>query len=142
MWYSSAGTDTIKGAALKKRISFLDTILVGCAQGLAVIPGISRSGITESTLLIRGYTPKEAVRLSFFMSIPMIFLSISTFFLIEGFGTLTISIAIAGIMAAFIASFFTMNVMLILAEKVKFYYFNIAIGFLAILPFVAQMVVG
>jgi undecaprenyl-diphosphatase len=140
MWYSSTGTDTTKGTALKKRISFLDTILVGCAQGLAVIPGISRSGITESTLLIRGYTPKEAVRLSFFMSIPMIFLSISTFFFLEGFGTLTLTIAIVGITAAFIASFFTMNVMLILAEKVKFYYFNIAIGLLAILPFVMQMV--
>jgi len=140
MWFSSQSPETIKGTVLKKRISFPNTVLVGCAQGLAVIPGISRSGITESTLLIRGYTPQEAVRLSFFMSIPMIFLSISTFFLLEGFGTLTVLVAIVGITAAFIASFVTMNFMLILAEKVKFYYFNIAIGFLAITPYVMQMV--
>lgn len=142
MWFSSPVNGTSGTPALKKRISLRDTILVGCAQGLAVIPGISRSGITESTLLLRGYSPKEAVRLSFFMSIPMIALSISTFFLLEGFGTLTPSIAAIGITAAFIASFVTMNTMLVLAEKVRFYIFNIAIGLLAILPFALQLAFG
>jgi len=139
MWYSSPATGSADAPALKKRISLPDTILVGCAQGLAVIPGISRSGITESTLLLRGYSPKEAVRLSFFMSIPMIVLSISTFFFLEGFGTLTISVAAIGITAAFLASFITMNTMLVLAEKVRFYIFNIGIGMLAVLPFALQV---
>ena len=140
MGYSSKAAGTVTAAAPDKRISFSDTVLVGCAQGLAVMPGISRSGITESTLLLRGYSPKDAVRLSFFMSIPMIALSISTFFFLEGFGTLTITIAAVGITAAFLASFVTMNTMLILAEKVRFYFFNIGIGLLAILPFVIQVV--
>jgi|WetSurMetagenome_2_1015567.scaffolds.fasta_scaffold36278_5 undecaprenyl-diphosphatase len=142
MWGSSRKTGEKSGSALKKKISLTDTILTGCAQGLAVIPGISRSGITESTLLIRGYTPYEAVRLSFFMSIPMIALSISTFFLIEGMGTLTLQVIVLGIAAAFIASIVTMRVMLYAAEKVQFYYFNIAIGLLAMVPLAFQLISG
>ena len=139
MWSSSKKTTVDSGSVLKKRISFKDTILAGCAQGLAVIPGISRSGITESTLLLRGYSPYEAVRLSFFMSIPMIVLAISTFFFIEGTGTLTLPVVLIGIGAAFVASIVTMRIMLYAAEKVRFYLFNIAIGLLAMVPFAFQL---
>ena len=141
MWGSSRNaSNKQRDPELKKRITFTDTVITGCAQGLAVMPGISRSGITESTLLLRGYTPHEAIRLSFFMSIPMISLSIMTFFLLEGFGSITLMIAIAGICAAFVASFAMMNFMLMITEKVKFYYFNIAIGLLAMIPFVMQLI--
>ena len=142
MWSSSRRNGGNPDSALKKKISFKDTVLAGCAQGLAVMPGISRSGITESTLLLRGYTPYEAVRLSFFMSIPMIALSIGTFFLIEGTGSLTIPVILIGIAAAFVASIVTMRVMLYAAEKVRFYYFNIAIGLLAMVPFAFQLITG
>lgn len=140
MWISSqkvSGQNTLK---LKNRITLPDTVLTGCAQGFAVIPGISRSGITESTLLLRGYAPHEAIRFSFFMSIPMVILAIGTFFLLEGFGTLTLPIAVAGITSSFIASFAMMNFMLKIAEKAKFFYFNIAIGLLAITPFLVQII--
>jgi len=142
MWGSSRKNGEKSGATLKKKISLTDTVLTGCAQGLAVVPGISRSGITESTLLLRGYSPYESVRLSFFMSIPMIALSICTFFFIEGFGTLTLPVILLGIVAAFIASIVTMRVMLYAAEKIKFYYFNIAIGLLALVPFAFQLIYG
>jgi len=141
MWVSSRNaSNKWRDPELKKRITFTDTIISGCAQGLAVMPGISRSGMTESTLLLRGYTPHEAIRLSFFMSIPMITLSIATFFLLEGFGSITPMVAIAGICASFIASFTMMNFMLMITEKVKFYYFNIAIGLLAMTPFIIQII--
>lgn len=47
-----------------------DSLLVGAAQGLAILPGISRSGMTSSVLLFRQYDPPEAFRLSFLLSIP------------------------------------------------------------------------
>ncbi|MFC7058362.1 undecaprenyl-diphosphate phosphatase [Halovenus salina] len=47
-----------------------DSVLVGAAQGLAILPGISRSGMTSSVLLFRRYDPPEAFRLSFLLSIP------------------------------------------------------------------------
>ena len=140
MWVSSCKVSGPVNPGLKSRITLLDTIITGSAQGLAVMPGISRSGITESTLLLRGYTPSEAIRLSFIMSIPMVILAIGTFFLLEGIGSLTIPVALAGIAASFIASFAMMNFMLALAQKAKFYYFNIAIGLLAMTPLLFQII--
>ena len=49
---------------------WLDSIIVGSAQGFAVIPGLSRSGLTISALLVRKFDTREALTLSFLMSIP------------------------------------------------------------------------
>ncbi|MEZ4606177.1 MAG: undecaprenyl-diphosphate phosphatase [Deinococcales bacterium] len=50
-----------------KDLSFMDAILGGLAQGIAIIPGISRSGITISTMLWRGATGELAAYFSFLM---------------------------------------------------------------------------
>ncbi|NPB09032.1 MAG: undecaprenyl-diphosphatase UppP [Thermodesulfobacteria bacterium] len=47
-------------------------LTIGCAQGLAVIPGTSRSGITMATGLLLGLTRAEAARFSFLLSAPII----------------------------------------------------------------------
>ncbi len=59
--------------ARKKTISRMDAFLIGCAQAVAILPGVSRSGSTISTGLLRGLNEKEAVRFSFLMAIPIIF---------------------------------------------------------------------
>lgn len=50
--------------------TLLDAVLVGILQGLAVLPGVSRSGTTVSALLLRGHEGPAALRLSFVLSIP------------------------------------------------------------------------
>lgn len=47
-----------------------DAVLVGVLQGVAVLPGVSRSGTTTGALLLRGYGATDAFRLSFLLSIP------------------------------------------------------------------------
>jgi undecaprenyl-diphosphatase len=47
-----------------------DAIMIGLAQCLALIPGISRSGATISAGLLRGFERVTATRLSFFLAIP------------------------------------------------------------------------
>lgn len=49
-----------------------DSIVMGLAQGIAIIPGLSRSGSTISALLCRGIGREEAFRFSFIASIPAI----------------------------------------------------------------------
>ena len=49
-----------------------DAILVGIAQGLAIIPGISRSGSTIACLLLRGLDGEAAARFSFLLALPAI----------------------------------------------------------------------
>jgi undecaprenyl-diphosphatase len=50
----------------------LDAVLIGFAQLLAVLPGISRSGMTISTGLARGFNQIEAARFSFLLGVPAI----------------------------------------------------------------------
>src|SRR5437899_1285306 len=54
------------------QVTFLDSIVVGVAQALAVIPGVSRSGITMTAGLFRGMTRETSARFSFLLSTPMI----------------------------------------------------------------------
>lgn len=55
-----------------RTISNKNSFLVGCFQALALVPGVSRSGITISGGLILGLKREEAVRFSFLLSIPII----------------------------------------------------------------------
>ena len=56
-----------------KSLRIRDAILIGLAQAVALLPGISRSGATISAGLFRGLDRGDAVRFSFLMSVPIIF---------------------------------------------------------------------
>lgn len=61
---------------IKKRrleeVSLRDSLIVGISQALAIIPGVSRSGITMTAGLMTGMKRETAARFSFLMSIPII----------------------------------------------------------------------
>jgi undecaprenyl-diphosphatase len=52
-------------------MKWLDALLIGLGQALAIFPGISRSGATISTAMLRNFDRKHAGRFSFLMSIPI-----------------------------------------------------------------------
>ena len=51
-------------------VTWKDTLIIGIAQCLALIPGVSRSGATMSAGLLRDFDRVTVTRLSFFLSIP------------------------------------------------------------------------
>ncbi len=53
-------------------ISWKDALVVGLAQALAIIPGVSRSGVTITAALFRGMHRHSAAHFSFFLSAPII----------------------------------------------------------------------
>jgi len=55
-----------------KSASILDVLLVGIAQAIAVVPGLSRSGTTIAAGMSRGFDRAFAVKFSFFLSIPAV----------------------------------------------------------------------
>ena len=66
-------TDLVpKGGKTEKTARVTDVLFVGLMQGLAVVPGLSRSGMTISGGLFRGFDRRFAFRLSFLMSLPAI----------------------------------------------------------------------
>jgi undecaprenyl-diphosphatase len=62
----SRGTRAIEDAGWQ------DAVFIGCAQAVSLVPGVSRSGITISAGLFRGYTRESAARFSFLLSTPAI----------------------------------------------------------------------
>jgi undecaprenyl-diphosphatase len=56
-----------------KSIGFADVILIGVFQAFALMPGVSRSGITMTAGLLRGLNRMSAARFSFLLSVPVIF---------------------------------------------------------------------
>ncbi|HEV2250502.1 MAG TPA: undecaprenyl-diphosphate phosphatase [Candidatus Limnocylindria bacterium] len=55
-----------------ERASLVDAVVIGAAQALALLPGISRSGITISAGLFRGLERGDATRFSFLLATPII----------------------------------------------------------------------
>jgi undecaprenyl-diphosphatase len=49
-----------------------DALLVGCAQAVSLVPGVSRSGVTITAALARGFRREDAARFSFLLATPVI----------------------------------------------------------------------
>lgn len=56
-------------------INWTDVFIIGCAQAIAIAPGVSRSGMTIVAALMRGLNRDAAARFSFLMAIPVIVLA-------------------------------------------------------------------
>jgi undecaprenyl-diphosphatase len=54
-----------------RTVTLRDAMLIGCAQALAIVPGVSRSGSTISMALFLGYRREEAARFSFLLATPI-----------------------------------------------------------------------
>jgi len=116
-----------------------EMLVVGLAQGLAIIPGISRSGTTIGTMLIEGINEEESLRGSFLLSIPAVIggnILIIIIDLIRGeasFEGIPWYGMILGVVISAIVGFVTIDLFLRLAKKVNFGWFCIAIGALALI---------
>lgn len=55
-----------------RQITFKTLMLIGCAQALAIMPGVSRSGITITAALLLGLSRSASARISFLLSAPII----------------------------------------------------------------------
>lgn len=64
------GRRSLGGARKREDLRMRDALLLGVVQGVSVLPGMSRSGLTIATLLWRGLSIREALVVSFLMSVP------------------------------------------------------------------------
>lgn len=110
-----------------KPITKRSALYMGLAQGLALLPGISRSGSTLVCGLLVGVEKNEALDFSFLMSIPIIIASA----VYESFKLFSAQITInwLGIFVVMITSFtfgiLSIKIMLKLVKKNKLYFFSI-----------------
>ena len=64
-----------RGSINLKNHNYSDSILIGLSQAFAIMPGVSRSGITISTALLSGWERSDAAKFSFLLGIPAISLA-------------------------------------------------------------------
>ena len=118
-----------------------DSSKSGLIQGIAILPGISRSGFTVSTILFEKYDQDQSLKLSFLMSVPVVLASIGMDIIFgEGsvFGTIDIFTILIITAVSFIVGYLSMELLLKIAQKINFSYFCILYGvlsFLIIIPF-------
>lgn len=112
-----------RGRKNAKSATVLDAVVVGCAQALGTLPGISRSGITISTGMLRGFDRTFAVRFSFIMSLPAVFGATLLELLdaIEaGIDTAMIPMYLVGMVVSGVVGYFSIRLVNLLADKGKF----------------------
>lgn len=108
-------------------IRTLDAIIIGFAQGLAIVPGISRSGSTIVGALSRGLNREDAARFSFVLSIPTILgagLYHSRTLIHGSWDAIAWSSLLAGTLAAFVAGYVAIKVLLRILQQGKLHYFS------------------
>ena len=120
-----------------KKVNYKNAFVIGIAQAIAMIPGISRSGATISTSVLLGNDKSKAARFSFLMVIPLIFGKIAKDILSgELFtGNHNLTSLSVGFIAAFIAGIIACTWMIKLVKNSKLTYFAIycsIVGIIAI----------
>jgi undecaprenyl-diphosphatase len=139
-----AGAAGLKG---KDEIRWPDALIIGVLQGVAIIPGVSRSGATLSGALSRRLTRDFAARFSFLLSIPAILgaLVLQVKDLVDpaegaaaagnGIGALPI---IVGTLTAAVVGFFSVRLMLKIVRERSLLGFAVYTGILGVLVLIDQ----
>ena len=116
----------------KNQLTLKIVLIVGLFQTLALLPGISRSGITISSLLLLGINQKDAIKFSFLMAVPLILgASLLTLNLIE-ISYLHFTAIIISFIFGWIAIYLTEN----LLQNKKYWVFSFYCFIISILTFI------
>jgi undecaprenyl-diphosphatase len=110
-----------------KKVGILSSIIIGLAQMVAILPGISRSGSTMSAALFLKISPVQAARFSFLLSIPVIAGAtlLATCKLIADGTTIGYLQIVIGIAISAIAGYVAIKLLLRIMEKGKFSWFSL-----------------
>jgi len=110
-----------------KKVTFLNAVIIGISQAIAMLPGISRSGATISTSVLLGVDRTRAAKFSFLMVVPLILGKVGKDILGGeiNFGSADIVPLIAGFFAAFFSGLLACTWMISLVKKSKLSYFAI-----------------
>ncbi|MEI7903863.1 MAG: undecaprenyl-diphosphate phosphatase [Candidatus Firestonebacteria bacterium] len=122
-------SDRIKsGAKSSSKTTFIDALIIGVAQGIAIIPGISRSGATIVSGIYRKLDKQFAMEFSFLLSIPAITGAVILqlrHVAKNGAGSIELLPYICGFCAAAIVGYLTIRLVLNFLLQQKLYIFSI-----------------
>ena len=110
---------------------------IGLAQSIAIIPGISRSGMTISTAMLLGLSSKNAARFSFMLAIPAISgAGILTLMDFNGGFDLPSEVIFTSLLSSFVVGIFSLKLLMSLLNVGKFHLFGLyclVVGFITLI---------
>ena len=128
-----------RGHKTARTATVVDALLVGCAQAVAVIPGLSRSGSTIAAGMALGFDRNFAVRFSFLLSMPAVLgATLLKVIDVAQEGTVdpaVLPIYLVGMVVAGVVGYFSIQLVKLLAQKDKFgkfAYYCWAVGLITI----------
>ena len=134
-----------KNSRKTEKVGFFHAIVMGCMQGIALLPGVSRSGSTLAGSLLSGLDRKTGAKFAFMMSAP----AIAGALLLEGkdaiengwISDLAIVPTIVGVFVAGVTGYFAIRFMLKLMVKVSLNWFALYVAILGVV-FLAMQLFG
>jgi len=108
-------------------VSLKQLVIMGVFQGLSIVPGVSRSGVTIATGLAQNVKMSDSIELSFLMGVPVIFIA-ALYKLassISGLDAGIIFMTFLGLITSFIVGLYSIKIMLGILSKKGFYPFMI-----------------
>ena len=113
-----------RGRKNARSATMVDALLVGCAQAVGTLPGISRAGITISAGMLCGFDRSFAVRFSFLMSLPAVLganiLEVADAVQAGGVDTSRLPMYLVGMVVSGVVGYFAIRLVNLLANKGKF----------------------
>jgi len=136
-------SERLRPKKAKDTLTYPGALLIGTMQGIAILPGISRSGSTIAGALFTGIDRKAAADFSFLLSIPAILGSVVLQvpdMVSGGVGEIQWGCVIAGMLAAAASGYFAIRAMLHIVKKKRLKGFAIYVAALGVLVLFDQFV--
>ena len=129
---------TADGGKRPRQVSYSNAFIIGICQGIATLPGLSRSGTTITACLLSGFERRFAVKYSFLLSIPAILGALVL--QLKDIGSIRVTSAqvgnyLVGMLVAAFVGYICIKTMLVIVKNRKFKYFAIyclAVGALSV----------
>lgn len=120
----------------KREITPMRALIIGIGQAIALLPGVSRSGMTTSTAMLTQADPADAMRFSFLMFVPIatlvMLIGIPEILAQPDFGEYAISYLVAIVVSGFV-TFYAMRLVKLVLKSRKYHWFSLYCATLGIL---------
>ncbi|MDC7220468.1 MAG: undecaprenyl-diphosphate phosphatase [Spirochaetales bacterium] len=121
-----------------EQLKWTDSVIVGFAQGIGTIPGVSRSGSTISAAMLGGMDRETAGEYSFIISIPAILGALVLDMGEAGdlFSQVSLDVIVVSFLVTVVSGYFALSLLIKLLQKGTFYFFSFYLIPLGLLSFI------
>ena len=121
----------------KRELVAITALCIGFAQAFAVLPGISRSGVTISLALMIGVQHEKAAKFAFFMAIPVLLgAGLLQLFTIDCQVTISFMPLFVGFISSGVTGYLVINWLLAVISRGRFYLFSLYCFMISLLSFI------